>query len=50
MLPRESFSVAITAGARYAIGRDLAGAAAFPYALSVGWSRGVLQGGTRVLD
>ena len=39
---RESFSVAITAGTRYAPGRGMAGTAAFPYAVSVGWARGVL--------
>ncbi len=40
----ESLSLAIAAGVRYAVNRGVAGAAAFPYALSVGWARGVLQG------
>ncbi len=40
----------IAAGARYAFGRSLAGTAAFPYVLSVGWHGGVLQGIAGYMD
>ena len=42
--------MATTAIAGYAIGRDLVGAAAFLYAVSVGWYGGVLSGSARFLD
>ena len=47
---RENFLATTTASAGYANGRGLAGATAFPYAVSVGWAGGVLQGGEGFLD
>ena len=46
----ESFLVAIAASTKYALSRSLVGAAAFPYASSVGRAGGVLSGGERFLD
>lgn len=46
----KSFYLAIAAGVRYAFSRDLVGATAFSYALSVGRARGVLSGRAGYLD
>lgn len=49
--PREDgFSMATTAGVRYALSRSVAGTAAFFYALSMGRARGVLSGSKGYLD